>query len=114
MRAASLIECNQNLAKSKDPLFSLPDQYHCLVRKLIYLTITGTELTFSVHTLAQFMQAPTSAQWNSVLRVVCYLNESVISRAVSNQVFCLSPTLRSLCQHTVTLTGLLVPLPNAL
>lgn len=35
-----------------------PTQYHKLVGKLIYLTISWSKITISANTLSQFMQAP--------------------------------------------------------
>jgi hypothetical protein len=44
-----------------------------LVGRLIYLTITRPDLCYSVHVLAQFMQAPRQAHYNVALRVLRYL-----------------------------------------
>lgn len=52
------IEQNHSLAKDKGPFLCFPDQYHCLVGSLIYLTITRPKLAYSIHILEQFMQAP--------------------------------------------------------
>lgn len=70
------IEPNHNLTKSTSSLFHLPDRYRCLVGKLIYLTITGPDLAFIFHSLAQFLQAPTSDHWDAALRIVRYLKVS--------------------------------------
>lgn len=45
-------EPNHQLAKASGPLFDMPDQYHRLIGKLIYLTLR--KLAYVVHALAQF------------------------------------------------------------
>ncbi|XP_074314529.1 uncharacterized protein LOC141649747 [Silene latifolia] len=67
------MEPNHKLATSTaDPLQD-PQPYRRIVGKLVYLTITRPELTYSVHTLAQFMNALTSDHWHAALTVVRYL-----------------------------------------
>lgn len=53
-----MMELNHHLAKTVGPTFAFPNRYRWLIGKLIYLTLTHLELAY-VHTLAQFMQAPT-------------------------------------------------------
>lgn len=48
-------------------------QYCRLIGHLIYLTITRSELAYSVYLLAQFMQQPRQRQWDVALRVFLYL-----------------------------------------
>lgn len=67
------MEQNHKLAESTAALFEKLDRYRRLVGRLIYLTITRPELCYSVHTLAQFMQAPTVDHWDAALRVLRYL-----------------------------------------
>lgn len=47
-----------------------------LIGCLIYLTITRSELSYSVHILAQFMQHPRDEHWEAALRVVQYLKSN--------------------------------------
>ncbi|XP_026432274.1 uncharacterized protein LOC113329635 [Papaver somniferum] len=70
------MEENHKLALASDKLMSEPARFRRLVGKLIYLTITRTELSYSVHILSQFMQRPTHSQWDAALRVVRYLKSS--------------------------------------
>ena len=67
------MEQNHSLATIDSPTYSDPERYRRLVGRLIYLTITRPELCYSVHTLAQFMQAPKEAHWNAALRVLHYI-----------------------------------------
>nr|KYP64905.1 Retrovirus-related Pol polyprotein from transposon TNT 1-94 [Cajanus cajan] len=50
-----------------------PERYRRLVGRLIYLSVTRPELSYCVHTLAQFMQHPRQEHWDAALRVVRYL-----------------------------------------
>lgn len=70
------IEQNHRLALSTAPLFHNPERYRRLVGRLIYLTISRPELSYSVHMLAQFMKAPRLDQWKAALRVVRYLKSN--------------------------------------
>lgn len=50
-----------------------PHPYQRLLGKLIYLTITRPDITFSVHILTQFMQHPTTAHMDAALKLLRYL-----------------------------------------
>ena len=49
---------NHNLALAEGVLLSNPEKYRRMVGRLIYLSFTHPELSYSVHVLAQFMQQP--------------------------------------------------------
>lgn len=51
-----------------------PGEYQTLIGKLIYLTITRPDISYSVHLLSKFMHNPTSIHYNSALRVLRYLS----------------------------------------
>ena len=42
----------------------------------MYLTVTKPDLSYAVHTLAQFLQAPRLHHWHAALRVVRYLKNA--------------------------------------
>lgn len=67
------MEQHHQLAVSASSSLSDPERYRRLVGRLIYLTITRPELSYSVHTLAQFMQDPKEDHWHAALRVLHYL-----------------------------------------
>lgn len=67
------VELQHKLASATGPQLKNPQQYHCLVGRLIYLTLTRPELSYIVHILSQFMQTPPVAHWEAALRVVKYL-----------------------------------------
>ena len=62
---ASPIEENHKLALASRELFDDPTQYRSPIGRLIYLTITQSELSYAVHVLSQFMQAPKSEHFNA-------------------------------------------------
>ena len=64
------IEQNHCLALAADLPFPRPNQYMWLVGHLIYLCFTRPKLSYCVHLLSQFMQAPKGAHWEAVLHVV--------------------------------------------
>ena len=70
------IEQNHHLALAENALLVDSEKYRRLVGRLIYLTLTRPELSYSVHILAQFMHQPREAHWEAALRVVRYLKGS--------------------------------------
>ncbi|XP_065855377.1 uncharacterized mitochondrial protein AtMg00810-like [Euphorbia lathyris] len=70
------MEQNHHLATADGPSMPDPAQYRRLVGRLVYLTITRPELSYSVHTLAQFLSNPKVEHWDDALRVLRYLKGS--------------------------------------
>ena len=50
-----------------------PEEYHKLVGKLIYLTLTRPDIAYTVHVLSKFMHNPTSVHLQAGKRVLRYL-----------------------------------------
>ncbi|CAM8932740.1 unnamed protein product [Rhodiola kirilowii] len=67
------MDIKHKLSLSQAPLLDDPLQYRKMVGKLIYLTITRPDLSYSVHVLSQFMQKPTQDHLQAVQRVLRYL-----------------------------------------
>ncbi|KAJ3699335.1 hypothetical protein LUZ61_003040 [Rhynchospora tenuis] len=74
--ACTPLEQNHRLAECKGKTLKDPEKYRRLVGKLIYLTITRPELSYSVHTLAQFMGEPLEVHYEAALRVMYYLKNN--------------------------------------
>lgn len=55
------------------PLFSQPDYYRRLVRRLIYLTHTRHDLVYTVQVLSQFMSQPQQKYLDAVIRLLRYI-----------------------------------------
>ena len=70
------MEQNHTLALATGALLEDPVQYRRLVGRLIYLSFTRPDLAYTVHILAQFMQAPRIEHWSAALRTVHYLKGS--------------------------------------
>lgn len=70
------LEKNNKLAISESPLLVNAEPYHRLIGRLIYLDVTGPDLSYSIHVLAQFMQVPREDHWTAAIRIVRYLKNS--------------------------------------
>ena len=67
------METNHKLGLATGKLLADPTQYQCLVGRLIYLTVTRPELSYSVYILSQFMQNPMEEHMEAAKRVLRYL-----------------------------------------
>lgn len=67
------MDTHLHLTPDKGELLNDPQPYQRLLGKLIYLTITRPDLSFPVHTLAQYMQRPTSVHMQAAKRILRYL-----------------------------------------
>ncbi|XP_021719315.1 uncharacterized protein LOC110686988 [Chenopodium quinoa] len=70
---------DSHLKLSADKGTPLPDpaRYQQLLGKLIYLTITRPDISFTVQLLSQFMHSPTSTHMQAVKRLLSYLAGTV-------------------------------------
>ncbi|XP_019150568.1 PREDICTED: uncharacterized protein LOC109147342 [Ipomoea nil] len=76
LKRASLVDCKPvstpvSLAKPVDDP-SVP--YRSLAGALQYLTVTRPDLSYAVNRLCQHMQAPTTADWATLKRVLRYVH----------------------------------------
>ncbi|KAL5737920.1 hypothetical protein ACOSP7_030681 [Xanthoceras sorbifolium] len=60
----------------KSELFKDPGRYRRLVRRLMYLTVSRPNITYSVYILYWFMHQPRKDHWEVALRVVRYLKSA--------------------------------------
>lgn len=86
--AGSPMDQNHQLGRVKGLVISEPERYRRLVGRLVYLAATRPDLTYAVHILAQFMQAPMEEHWLAALKVVRYLKgtlgQGIILKAESS------------------------------
>jgi len=74
--AATPLEENHKLALASGNLFKGSTQYRRLVGRLIYLTVTRPDLSYAVHVLSQFMQAPRVEHFQAACCVLRYIKGS--------------------------------------
>lgn len=67
------IDPKVKLQVTGDNLLLNPEAYRTLIGKLIYLTTTRPDISYSVQLLSQCMQAPTAVHIQCVKRVIRYL-----------------------------------------
>jgi len=56
--------------------FSDVHAYKILIGRLMYLTNTRPDITFSIHQLSQFLDKPTIAHYNAAIRILKYIKEA--------------------------------------
>ncbi|XP_021735697.1 uncharacterized protein LOC110702303 [Chenopodium quinoa] len=71
------MEQNHRLAHASSEPFAHPEQYRRLVGRLVYLSVTRPELSYSMHVLAQFLSVPQVFHWDVSIRVLRYLKGSL-------------------------------------
>lgn len=64
------------VSQEKGTLLDNPEYYRRLIGRLIYLTITRPDISYSVQLLSQFMQSPTSEHMVAVIHLLSYLKNS--------------------------------------
>lgn len=68
--APTPMEQNHNLARIDGEFYTDPTAYRRLVGRLVYLAVTKPEISYAVHTLAQFLQSPCLKHWEAAIRLV--------------------------------------------
>jgi hypothetical protein len=67
------MDSNAKFSTQEGDLLDDPKSYQRLIGRLLYLTITWLDSTYSVHTLSQFIQAPRKSHMDAAIRILCYL-----------------------------------------
>lgn len=63
------MERNHKLLSDDGPLYNDPAKF----RRLVYLTITRSELCYAIHVFSQVMHELREAHWDAVIRVLRYI-----------------------------------------
>ncbi|XP_055825466.1 uncharacterized mitochondrial protein AtMg00810-like [Solanum dulcamara] len=66
----------KNEVSQDDSLLSNPTKYQRLVGRLLYLTMTRPDLSFTAQVLSQFMHYPKQSHTEAALRVLRYIKEA--------------------------------------
>ncbi|XP_041021250.1 uncharacterized mitochondrial protein AtMg00810-like [Juglans microcarpa x Juglans regia] len=77
------MESNSKLSKTEGPLFHGPSLYHKLVGKLLYLTNTRPDLSYSMNLLSQFLDTPRVLHYDALIKVLKYVGNGVFLPANS-------------------------------
>ena len=56
---------------------SNPSLYRQLVGSLVYLTVTRPNISYAVHQVSQYLSAPRSTHYATVLRILRYLKDTL-------------------------------------
>lgn len=67
------MDINMKLTPAKGDMLTDPTVYQRLLGKLLYLTITRPDITFSVQLLSQYMHQPTTTHLQAAKRLLRYL-----------------------------------------
>ena len=70
------METNLKMSQSDGEPLTDPTSYRRLIGKLIYLTITRPDLSYSVNRLSQFVAAPRTSHFNAAMRVLQYVKKT--------------------------------------
>ena len=69
----TLIDLNVKLLLGQREPLQDPGRYRRLVGNLNYLTITRSDISFSVSIVSQFLQSPCDSHWDAVIRILRYV-----------------------------------------
>jgi hypothetical protein len=75
--AETPMEFNVYLMTTDGELLENPTHYRHIVGSLVYLGVTGPDISYSVHILSQFVSAPTQIYYSHILHVLHYLRGTI-------------------------------------
>lgn len=70
-------ECTRKVSNIKDKVLDDFGKYQRLTGRLLYLTMTRTDIAFVVQVLSQYMHTPKLSDMEVVLRVVRYIERTI-------------------------------------
>ncbi|XP_047261383.1 uncharacterized mitochondrial protein AtMg00810-like, partial [Capsicum annuum] len=109
----------KHLQSGEDPPTN-QETYQKLVGKLLYLTMTRPNISFSVQTLSQFLQGPKKSRIEAALRVVRYIKNQpgqgiLLSSSANERVSAYFDADWASCPHTRrSITGYLVKIGDSI
>lgn len=68
---------NAKLSKGSGLPLADPTVYRRLIRRLLYLTITRPDVSYSIHVLSQYMDQPTDHHLAVAHKVLCYIRAAL-------------------------------------
>ncbi|RVW90476.1 Retrovirus-related Pol polyprotein from transposon RE1 [Vitis vinifera] len=106
--AKTPMQPNMQLSQDDGELLTDPSMYRRLIGKLIYLTITRPDLTYSVNKLSQFLSQPRRPHLQAVYRILQYIKGSLgkVSRSSAEAEY------RAMAHVTCELTWLIALLKD--
>ena len=69
----TLVELNAHLTPIGEKPLSNPSLYRRLVGSLVYLTVTRPDISYDVYQMSQYLSAPRSTHYATVLHILRYL-----------------------------------------
>ena len=76
--ARTPMEVNLKLSKDDGELLHDAGMYRRLIGRLLFLTITRPDITYSVHRLSQFMSKPRKPHLKAAYRIIQYIKGIVV------------------------------------
>lgn len=70
------MDSNLKLSRDDGSLLANPTSYRRLIGRLLYLTITIPDITYSVQVLSQFMSTPRQPHLDAATRILWYLKNA--------------------------------------
>ncbi|XP_055809538.1 uncharacterized mitochondrial protein AtMg00810-like [Solanum dulcamara] len=71
-------ELDKATGTTNDPILEDIRPYQRLIRRLLYLTLTGPDIFFTVQTLSQFLQKPKRSHMEATLKIVRYIKRKLV------------------------------------
>jgi hypothetical protein len=78
--AETPMDLNVHLTPTDGESLEDPTRYHHIVWSLVYLGVTRSDISYSVHIPSQFVSAPTQIHYSHLLCVLCYLCGTIFHR----------------------------------
>ena len=71
------MDLNVKLSQDEGELLDDPSQYRWMIEKLLYLTITRSDLSYSMNRLSQFLAKPRVPHSQAIHHVLQYVKSTI-------------------------------------